>query len=279
MRGTASGLAGALENIRAADKEAERKAFRAQVVALSGLLAMPVGLMVAVFALPALGIPLAAIGLPTGIVGVVLYHRFKQGDVDDRRYELAERILRALAKDMGPGDRFEVFLDLGRSTDRRHLTGTGKANGLKIKYFDHPWLLVRARFLDGTSCQLLVRSLFQRRSGWRTRRGKTKYTVKVKESALVAELQLRPKRRKVPRLAELKDSAKGAVRLPSRVVCKQVSVDGKKLSLRVKLKPPWVARRGEERTSDIDAGQTILMMYLSLFQILNLARAVEKKTA
>ena len=151
-----------------------------------------------------------------------------------------------------------------------------------MKYYIDSWLRVRGRLLDGTSYRLSAIEKHQHRSKTtRGRSGKMKSKSKTK-SASELIVGLKVKTRRYPGLHELAKAAQGAVKLPEWASLKAYRVHAPEGTDR------WhvVAEVGHERTVVVrPAGQPegptsgvrwFAMSFLSLYQVLNFARAQNK---
>ena len=155
-----------------------------------------------------------------------------------------------------------------------------------MKYYEDPWLHLRGRLLDGTTYDLTVIERFQVRSRWkRGRSGKMKHKTKTK-SATVVVLRLKPKAAKHAYLQRLASDARNAVQLPGWVQLRDLGVADGLLVLKVGTKTVWSvpdhpnkpSKRGQAPKTEVphNGQQMTAMMFLSLYQVLNLSRAISK---
>ena len=116
----------------------------------------------------------------------------------------------------------------------------------------------------------------------RSRSGKIKFKSKTKKG-FEAELLLRFKPDKYRHMATLKADAAEAIQVPEPVVVKRVRFDDRAIGVKVAHKGEWRAspvdgdrERGE---AGADATRTLAMMMLSLYQVLQLSKAIDKDAA
>ena len=161
---------------------------------------------------------------------------------------------------------------------------SGKAGSWSVKYYQDPWLQLSGRFLAGTSFTLTKTDLLQKRSKTKqSRSGKLKYKSKTKEG-LEVELLLRFKPEKYRHMATLQADASEAIQLPNRnVIVKRLRHTDRSIGLKIAHKGGWHAPGNEEggrgRAAGLDMTQTIAMMMLSLYQVLQLSKAIDKSAA
>jgi hypothetical protein len=214
------------------------------------------------------------------VAGFVLGARHKRTNVENRRYQLLSRVLELLKRDCPHAAEVVVALDLRRPDIKEKYVRKGKSGSWDVKYYTDRWMNVQGRLLDGTAFRLALIDKHQARSRWATgRSGKMKHKSKSK-SATEAALLLKAKARRYPRLNELSGQARSAVKLPEWAVLKAFAIksdpDAHRLALSAATKTKWdVAEPGksEQPSSGV---RLVAMMFLSLYQVLNLARTAEK---
>ncbi len=219
---------------------------------------------------------LLASGAIALIVGLVVRFQYGRGNFDDKRYRLLGKLLHLIGKDTAQEAQLQVRLDLRRPDTRDKFVSEGSAGPWKVKFYRDPWLQLQGRLLDGTSFQVAAIELSQYRSRWKTSAsGKSKHKSKTK-TATEAVLCLRPKITKYEHAVQFSaEAAKDAVKLPDWVALKSIDITDRGLTLKVKAKAPWnIASRGKQ--PERDGVHMIAMMFLSLYQILNLSRAMSK---
>ena len=214
-----------------------------------------------------IGLALAGFAFVVAVPCVVMRLKLGKLNTEDRRYELLEGLLQLLQTDMAPESRMRVQLVLSRPNVKKKFSHNGESGAWTVKYYTDTWLKLEGRFLDGTAFLVEVVERFQERSRWATSRsGKKKRKTKTK-SATVFRLRLKPKAKRYQHLSEIGANAQGALQLPEAVQTKGLQVEDGGLSVKVQSKADWQAGEGK---------QVVAMMFISLYQILNLSRAITK---
>ncbi len=214
------------------------------------------------------------------IVGLILWLSNRRYNLEDRRYLLTGKVLELLAKDSAADALVDVKMDLRKPGHASKFTRQGKVRDWKVKYFEDTWLQLRGRLLDGTSYQLIVLEKFQARSKWtRSRSGKSKHKSKTKSATDVA-LRLKPKTNKYAQLTTLSHDAAAAVQLPPWVTLKALQVSDGTLLLKAGTKLPWDIPSEKMKLQGQGNGvDMIAMMFVSLYQVLNLSRIITKASS
>ena len=273
-RDTVSAILKDVDTMHELDKTYEKKASKWNWIALISIVGGFVCVILAVVAADALAgllMPLWGLG-GLGLFGCIpcffLWIRFSKLDTEDRRYELLEEILQLLQTAMAPDSPTQVRLDLSASELKKKLSGEGKEGSWEVKHYTDPWLQLQGRFLDGTTFLVDVTDRFQKKSRWvQSRSGKRKHKTKAK-TATVFQVRLKPKAKRYQHLSELGRNAAGALQLPPGVESKKFEVEDGSLLVKAQEKDAWDTAAGK---------QTVAMMFLSLYQILNLSRTMTKR--
>lgn len=212
-----------------------------------------------------------------GTGAFVLYSRYGRLDLENRRYELVTHLVQMIQADTAPQERMTVELDLNPATHAGKLAGTGKTRtGWDVKSYVDRWFSLQGRLLDGTHLRVeMIERVDERSRTKRSRSGKHKLKTRTLSDALVrVRLQVKPE--KYQHLGRLASRSRDAVRLPRGTRLKSLSVDEERLEMTVLLDDPWSA---ENAPPKVNAVQVVAMSLLSLYQLLNLSRAIDKKAA
>jgi hypothetical protein len=212
-----------------------------------------------------------------GIALFILRSRYGRLNLEDRRYELVTRIVKMLQADTSPQEPMTVELDLSPATQAGKLTGRGKTRtGWDVMSYVDRWLSLQARLMDGTHLRVEMTERTDKRSKTkRSRSGKYKTKSKTLSDALVrVRLQVKPE--KYQHLERLESRSWDAVRIPVGTRLKSLSVEQDRLDMTVLVDDPWAA---EHAPPCVNASQVVAMSLLSLYQLLNLSRAIDKKAA
>lgn len=218
----------------------------------------------------------------TGIAVFIVRSRYGRLNLENRRYELVTRVVKMLQADTAPQEPMTVELDLCPATHSDKLADTGKTRtGWDVKSYVDRWLSLQARLMDGTHLRVeMTERTDQRSRTKRSRSGKYKMKSKTLSDALVrVRLQVKPE--KYQHLERLGARARGAVRLPRGTRLKSLSVEKDRLDMTVLLDDPWGTENAPQRNTlpTVNAVQVVAMSLLSLYQLLNLSRALDKKAA
>ncbi|NOJ91909.1 hypothetical protein HMI51_02965 [Corallococcus coralloides] len=216
------------------------------------------------------------------VVGLLLFlwrYTLKPRDLDNRRYGLAQALLRRLEMDLAPNAPVRLKLDL-RAPDvldkrvRQDLVGWWNTD-----FFVDPWFMLETRLADGAFVRILMVERLQKRERSKTSAsGKTRTKTKRKGFAQLS-VSVRVKPERYPGLERLKVRATAATRLPREVELERVRVAPGRLLLRARLSDEWVARAEREPGTRDDASRTATMMLLSLYQVLGYTRRRAKLQA
>ncbi|WP_428264151.1 hypothetical protein [Haliangium sp.] len=207
-----------------------------------------------------------------GIVTTVMKRRHKGVDLIDRRYQLIDRLARLVEADMASDSTLDIDADLGNPARSDKLAREGEAGHWKVKYYVDSWLSMQGRFMDGTSFAISMVHHLQKRTRWkRSSSGKLKHKSKEKAKN-VAVVQLRAKPQKYPRLPTLAGALTQAVQLPHQARLLMTHIDGHRMTMKVSVNDNWCEDPEGPRGSEV-----IAMMLLSLYQVLNLAKAIDKR--
>lgn len=219
------------------------------------------------------------------VVGFVVRITHSRRNLEDRRYVLAERVLRFLRRDTRPEAEVFLEIDFRRPNIKPKHVGDGQVGPWSVKHYTDRWLKVRGRLLDGTAYQLDAIEKHQaRRKTYRGRSGKTKSKSKTKSAAELV-LGLKVKTRRYPRLHALHgltQEAREAVRLPEWAALKAYHVHAPEgsevgtLVLRSATKQDWSCAPAGQPEGPTSGVRWFALTFLSLYQVLNYARAPKK---
>jgi hypothetical protein len=227
----------------------------------------------------------------------VKYHR--RLDLPNYRYQLLNRLLPILERDMRPSGRVAAILQFDPPDNKTKVVRKiphPRRPGWQIELFEDPWLTLRGRLIDGTRFALTLTQHHQERSG-KNVNNKLRIRPRYKGIDLRLELKCLPQR--YPNLATIKNPEQ-AVQLPKGVLLKEIRVDSRTLVLKAKLSEqahlnfmpalgnfqatpsavvsPQLQAEAEKNLED-DLHRTIVLMFMSAYQILNLTRMAEQKRA
>jgi hypothetical protein len=283
-----------LEQIAVIDRAAEAQQNKFRQLRNKFLTGMGISILVAfisIFLLSQGSGSIAIIGfllLGLGILGFIafliaaIYAESKKSfhgrfNLPNQRYELLKQVLQMVVRDMEPAAEVSVRLVLSPPSQKNKLIQTVPhryKTGFKVDFYQDEWLTVNGNFLDKTEFLLTTTECNQTAYGWkRSSSGKSKYKTKSKPQGLEVDLKLNYPLRRYGAIKVVKEQAVEAVKLPEKVQLKNLKITDKDIRLSVKI-PPF---KPSENWNQENLYQTITMMFLSLYQVLNLSRILSKK--
>ena len=193
----------------------------------------------------------------------------------DERCELPKKILSMVNRDRTPNSNVKIMIlftpagEMGKKTQTlpHPLIRIGRKQGWKLDIFEDQWLTLEGKFQDSTNFFLTVTEINRRAYG-QNARGKWKSKNKPKGTEINLKLSFPSK--KYGSIHVIQKAAPEAVKLPEQVNLKRMKVTGKAIDLTVNT--PHFFKQEQMY-------QTITMMFLSLYQILNFAKMLSKKRA
>jgi hypothetical protein len=214
------------------------------------------------------------------VVGFAVRVARSRLNLENRRYELAERIIRLLGRDSRHDAEVSLQIDLHRPNIKRKQVRTGKVGPWSVKYYSDPWLRVEGRLLDGTAYRLTAIEKHQLRSKtYVGRSGKMKSKSKTKSAAELI-VGVKVKSRRYPELSKLGvKRARQVVQLPDWAILKACQIDAPAgsdratLILRSATKQAWSCDAKGEEEPPTSGVRWFAMSILSIYQVLNLAGA------
>ncbi|AKJ01129.1 hypothetical protein ATI61_114162 [Archangium gephyra] len=285
-----------LQQLGQLDAHHEKKQARATTVGRVTLAAGVLCLFVGMLGMSGegIGMPLAWGGTVLALVGItafILRSRYQRLNLENRRYELTWRVVWLLQADISPDEPVTLELDLRPATHSDKYQNEGSTrSGWTVKHYLDPWLSLQGRLLDGTHFRLEMTERVQLRNRTKTNaRGKMKSKSK-QLSAAFLRVRLRVKPERYQHLERLGSSARGAVQMITGTQIKNLTVEADRVDMTLHLRIPWVAGHSEPPPSPgsspgnrsteaapLNGQRVVATALLSLYQILNLSRALDKK--
>ncbi len=195
---------------------------------------------------------------------------YKKLKLRDERYELPKKILSMVNRDRTPNSKVKIgihFTPAGEMGKKIQTLPHPSKRGWKLDIFEDQWLTLEGKFQDSTNFSLTVTELNRRAYGTNAR-GKSKSKNKPKGTEINLKLSFPSK--KYGSIHVIQKAAPEAVKLPEQVNLKRMKVTGKAIELTVNT--PHFFKQEEMY-------QTITMMFLSLYQVLNFAKMLSKRRA
>lgn len=208
------------------------------------------------------------------VYSLVMMSKFGRLNILNYRYHVTRQVLDMLGRDLD--DTSDIYLNLSFQKDE---INENKIDTIphpyrrdwKIDIYQNRWLNIQGTFLDKTRFKLITLGLAKKQYGWkRSRSGKSKYKSKVKPGGLDISLSLTYPQKRYGAVKILKNEIRDAIKLPQVAVVRNLKITDKAIHLTVKLP----AHHSELQE---DIYQTIVAMFLSLYQILNLAKMLSKE--
>ncbi|QIR40730.1 hypothetical protein HCG51_31230 [Tolypothrix sp. PCC 7910] len=225
-----------------------------------------------VFALFALFLAVIVLTIMT-IYELVKKFKLRKLNILNYRYEVTQRIIKMLARDMDAASELEIKLSFKPTKNKENLAETiphPTKRDWKIDKYQNQWLRLKGQLLDKTRFSLTATEGSKNQYGWkRGRSGKSKYKTKSNNVGLDVVLTLNYPQRRYGAIKVLQNEVSNAVKLPNLSHMRNVKLTDKAVHLSVRI-APQVADNEEE------IYQTITMMFLSLYQVLNLAKVLSK---
>jgi len=186
----------------------------------------------------------------------------------EERCELPKKILSMVNRDRTPKSNVKIlihFTPAGKMGKKIQTLRHPSKRGWKLDIFEDQWLTLEGKFLDSTNFFLTVTELNRTAYG-QNPRGKSKSKNKLKGTEINLKLSFPSK--KYGSIHVIQKAAPSAVKLPEDVNLKRMKVTPKAIDLTVKT-PNYFNQK--------EMYQTITMMFLSLYQILNFAKLLSRK--
>ncbi|MBU7582256.1 MAG: hypothetical protein KAF91_05000 [Nostoc sp. TH1S01] len=225
------------------------------------------GLLALLFIVSILGLAIAF------IMALVKRSKFGRINIINYRYQSTQKILQMLSRDMDSNANINLHLSFNITEKNEHKTSTiphSIKSGWKIDNYQHEWMRIQGQFLDKTRFELSATSLSKKQYGWkRGSSGKNKYKSKIKLVGLDIHLNMVYSQRRYGAIKVLKDEMDGALKLPKLSHLRNLRLTDKSMQLAVRISPNVADNQNE-------IYQTVTAMFLSLYQVLNLAKALSK---
>jgi hypothetical protein len=209
------------------------------------------------------------------IYALVKRASFGRINILNHRYEVIQWLVQMLARDMTEASEIEFKISFQPTVSQETKVETvphPSKPEWKIDKHQHEWLKLQGQFLDKTRFLLTATELSKTQYGWkRSRSGKSKYKSKTNAVGLDVFLTLNYPQRRYGAVKILQNDVKSAVKLPNLSYMKGLKVTEKAMHLNVRIAP-------QVADNSAEIYQTITMMFLSLYQVLNLAKVLSKKS-
>jgi hypothetical protein len=221
-------------------------------------------------------------GLNIGLAGLILaciyaiFMRSKFGRLNllNYRYALTQQVIEMLKRDLDVTNLIYLKLSFQKGTKNEYKTNTiphPYKTGWNIDIYQNEWLNIKGRFLDKTRFRLTITELCKKQYGWkRSSSGKNKYKSKIKSGGLDINLHLSYPTKRYGAIKILQNEVEEAIKLPPFATVRNLNVTDKSMNFIVRISP-----QVSENPSEIY--QTVVAMFLSLYQVLNLAKMLSEE--
>lgn len=209
------------------------------------------------------------------IYALVERSKFKRLNFHNYRYDLTKQLLQMLSRDMDEASIFDLKLSFRPLEYHENKTGTHPhpyKPGWKIDNYRDEWLGIQGQFLDKTRFHLSLTELFKKQYGWkRGSSGKQKYKTKNSHLGLDINLKLTYTQRRYGAVKLLQNEVNNAVQLHPSSTLRLIKITDKAIYINVR-----IPRQFDEDKNVLYA--TITSMFLSCYQVLNLAKMLSKQS-
>lgn len=207
------------------------------------------------------------------IYALIKRSKFKRLNLNNYRYQLVKNILQMLSRDMDKTAVVDLQLSFQPIDKKEHKTSEiphPQKSGWKIDTYQHEWVKIKGQFLDKTRFELTATGISKKQYGWkRGRSGKSKYKSKTKSGGLDINLSLIYPVNRYGAVKILQNEVSSAVKLPEFSQLRNLRVTDKAIQITARILPQ-VAENNQQ------IYQAIAGMFLSSYQILNLAKMLSK---
>ncbi|HEY9799187.1 MAG TPA: hypothetical protein V6D25_02425 [Leptolyngbyaceae cyanobacterium] len=201
--------------------------------------------------------------------------KFKRLNFKNYRYDLTKQLLQMLFRDMDAASIFDLKLSFRPLESQENKIGTiphPYKPGWKIDNYRDEWLGIQGQFVDKTRFYLSLTELFKKQYGWkRGSSGKQKYKTKSSHLGLDINLKLAYPQRRYGAVKLLQNEVNNAVQLHPSSTLRLIKITDKAIHINVR-----VPRQFDEDKNILYA--TITSMFLSCYQVLNLAKRLSKQS-
>jgi len=207
------------------------------------------------------------------IYTLVKRSQYKKTNISNHRYNLTKQILQMLGRDMDKASVFDLKLSFQPMEIDNNKIGTNPhpyKSGWKVDSYRNEWLRLQGQFLDKTRFNLSLTELSKKEYGWkRGSSGKQKYKTKTKGMGLDIDLKLSYPQSRYGAIKVLQNEINSAVKLPQSSTLRLAKVTDKSINISARIAPQFVEVQNT-------LYETIAAMFLSCYQVLNLAKLLSK---
>jgi hypothetical protein len=267
-----------LSKITEIDRNAEREQIRTEKIYRIGIWAIFIFLIGSIILTG--GFVVGIFVLIPGFTTVCIYYQKSRKaaflNLAQRRdrYRILAQLSDFWKKDASSQNKFKITLDLNPpdiSSKLIHEKTLPRRKNGRIKIYHDSYLKVKGALLDGNKFYLQITEYYQTKT-WMNVNRKYRFRPKKKGFNILLILSFSHDYDEI--LERLQQNLDRAVKLPKTVILKPVQLKPGKLHLKAKI-PPQTSLQSQYNLLT----QTVKMLFLSGYQILNLARMVNSKSA
>ncbi|MDA7541203.1 hypothetical protein N8639_00015 [bacterium] len=202
-------------------------------------------------------------------------------NLDDKRYRLMSELTRLISVDMSETEALNARLVFGRHDRDEAFVKKGEIGYWNVNFFVNEWFALTGRLLDGSKFSFSIKEKQQNRSRTsRSASGKTKHKTKVKNAEEILMI-VRPKEKRYPHLEKLVPEAAKALQIPGYAELKSFKFQQSSIVLKLSIRELSCHCWGHGENIDQQVKERVnllAMMLLSVYQLLNLCRDINKKS-
>lgn len=275
-----------MDHLRFFDKhhEAKEKKHRLRMILfIVAILGLGIAAWIFLPSIFVIGI-LCVVGVVTCLVFAIVqgkaYFNHSRLNLDDKKYELMNKFIRLISVDMSASELLTARLIFGKHDRKEAFVKKGHVGYWNVDFFVNEWFTLNGRLLDGSKFSFSIKEKQQNRSRTsRSASGKTKHKTKVKNAEEIL-MTVRPKEKRYPQLVKLVPEAAKALQIPKYAELKSFTFQQSAIVLKLSIRDldcEW--RHGKNTAKQVKERVKLLaMMLLSVYQLLNLCRDINKKS-
>ncbi|HIK07825.1 MAG TPA: hypothetical protein IGS40_24570 [Trichormus sp. M33_DOE_039] len=220
-----------------------------------------------------LSILISFVLLIAGIYTLFMRFKFQRLNLNNYRYQLTQKVIQMLDRDIKEDAVLDLslsFQPLERAENKTATIDHPYKSGWKIDNYAQEWLVIKGQFLDTTHFELSLNSILKKQYGWkRGSSGKSKYKSKSKSGGLDISLKLTYSQNRYGAVKILQNEVNHAIKLPVSSSLRRLRITDEVIYITARVAPQFVEIQDK-------VYQTITAMFLSIYQVLNLAKIITK---
>lgn len=211
--------------------------------------------------------------LIAGIYTLFMRWKFQRINLNNYRYNLTKQVVQMLGRDINEDDVLDLsllFQAIEKNENKTVTIDHPYKPGWKVDNYLQEWLVVKGKFLDKTHFELSLTEILKKQYGWkRGSSGKNKYKSKTKPGGLDISLRLTYPQRRYGAVKFLQNEVNHAIKIPISSNLRRLRITDEAIYITARVAPQFVGNQDK-------VYQTITAMFLSIYQVLNLAKIITK---